>query len=55
MGKDRLIVIRLDTSEWKVQRLTLGGYQTIVKRRGLESLRLYLQENAPRGYSFAQA
>jgi hypothetical protein len=48
MGTDRLIVIRLDTSEWQVQRQTLAGYQTIVKQPGLESLRLYLQENAPR-------
>jgi hypothetical protein len=55
MGPDRLIVIKLDTGEWQIQRAALGGYQTIVKHRGLESLRLYLQENAPRGYSFAQA
>ena len=55
MGTDRLIVIRLDTSEWQLQRQTLAGYQTIFKQRGLESLRLYLQENTPRGYSFAQA
>jgi hypothetical protein len=54
MGTDRLIVIRLDTSEWQIQRQTLAGYQTVVKQRGLESLRHYLQENAPRGYSFAQ-
>src|ERR1700687_2778969 len=55
MGTDRLIVIKLDTGEWQVQRVTPGGYQTVVKHRGLESLRLYLRENAPRGYSFAQA
>ena len=33
----------------------LSRYQTIFKQRGLESLRLYLQENAPPGYSFAQS
>jgi hypothetical protein len=55
MGPDRLIVIKLDTGEWQIQRAAPGGRQTIVKHRGLESLRLYLQENAPRGYSFSQA
>jgi hypothetical protein len=53
MGPDRLIVIKLDTSEWQVQRVTPRGYQAIVKHRGLESLRVYLRENAPHRHSFA--
>ena len=53
IGPDRLIVIKLDTSEWQVQRVTRGGYQAIAKHRGLESLRLYLGGNAPHRHTFA--
>lgn len=51
----RIIIIRLDSGQWQVQRKTRFGYQIIAQNHNPESLRAYLRENAPRKYSFAQA
>lgn len=51
----RIIIIRLDTGEWQVQRKTRFGYQVIAQNYNPESLRAYLRQNAPRKYTFAQA
>jgi len=51
----RIIIMRLDTGEWQVQRKTRFGYQVIAQNHNPESLREYLRQNAPRKYTFAQA
>jgi len=51
----RIIVMRLDTGEWQVQRKTRSGYHVIAQNYNPESLRAYLRQNAPRKYTFAQA
>jgi len=50
-----IIIIRLDSGEWQVQRKTRFGYQVIAQNHNPESLRAYLSQNAPRKYTFAQA
>lgn len=51
----RIIIIRLDSGEWEVQRKTRSGYQMIARNHNPESLRAYLRQNTPRKYTFAQA
>jgi hypothetical protein len=53
LDSTRIIVIRLDSGEWQVQRKTHAGYQTVAHNRNPESLREYLQQNGPRKYSLA--
>jgi len=50
----RIIIIRLDTGHWQVQRKTSSGYQVIVENHNPESLGAYLRQNAPHKYTFAQ-
>jgi hypothetical protein len=54
MSPDYRIIINLGTNEWQVQRVSAGN-KTVFKRRGMESLRSYLRENAPRIHSFAHS
>jgi hypothetical protein len=54
MDPDYRIIINLGTNEWQVQRVSAGN-KTVFKRRGMESLRSYLRENAPRTYAFTHS
>jgi hypothetical protein len=51
VGNNSKVYVRLDQSQWWVDERSPIGWQTKVRDRGLESLRTYLKENAPRSYS----
>jgi hypothetical protein len=46
------VCIRLDKNQWFVEERSPGGWQTKVRDRGVDSLRKYLHEHAPRSYTF---
>ncbi len=54
LGDGRLIFIRLDSGQWQVQRTSPGGWETIQRDWGVETLRAYLVKSGPRLYSFAR-
>lgn len=54
LGDDRVVFIRLDSGQWQVQRTAPGGWETIRRDFGVESLRAYLAKSGPRIYSFAR-
>ena len=51
VGNSKLY-IKLDKNQWWVEERSPGGWQTTARDRGMESLRKYLYEHAPRSYSF---
>ena len=51
VGNSKLY-IRLETNQWWIEEKFPGGWQTTTRNRGLEPLRKYLKEHAPRSYSF---
>jgi hypothetical protein len=51
VGNSKLY-IRLETNQWWIEEKFPGGWQTTARARGLEPLRKYLKEHAPRSYSF---
>lgn len=55
LDANRIIVIRLDTGEWQVQRKNGAVYQTVAQNYNPESLKAFLRQHAPRRYTFAQA
>jgi hypothetical protein len=48
------VCIRLDKHEWWVEQRSPGGWQTKLRDRGLNSLRKFLFNNAPRSYTFSK-
>ena len=48
------VYIRLDQSQWWTEERSPKGWQTKVREQGLESLRKYLDEHAPKNYSFSK-
>jgi len=52
LGLNKLAHIRLGTNEWWIEEKSATGLQTTVRDSGVESLRKYLNEHAPRNYSF---
>ena len=52
VGSNRKVYIRLDQSQWWTEEKSPSGWQTKVREQGLESLRKYLSEHAPKNYSF---
>jgi hypothetical protein len=52
VGSNRKVHIRLDKSQWWIEEKSSSGWQTTVRDRGVESLRAYLKEHAPKSYSF---
>lgn len=52
VGNNSKVFIRLDKSDWWVDQKAPGGWKTTMRDRGIESLRKYLKEHAPRSYSF---
>ena len=52
VGSTSVVYISLSTNQWRVEERYAGGRQTKVRDRGLDSLRAYLKEHAPRSYSF---
>ena len=56
VGSNMIAYIRLATNQWWIDEKTpRGGWQTTVRDNGLDSLRAYLKEHAPRTYSFSTA
>ncbi len=51
VGNNKLY-IRLATNQWWIEEKFPAGWRTTVRNRGVEPLRKYLKENAPRSYSF---
>jgi hypothetical protein len=54
LGDGRLIFIRLDSGQWQVQKTSPGGWETIQRDSGVETLRAYLVKSGPRMYSFSR-
>lgn len=52
VGRNSMAYITLGTSQWRVEERSPGGWQIKASDRGIESLRLYLKEHAPKSYSF---
>ncbi len=55
VGKRMIVYIRLATNQWWIDEKSPPGWNTIVRDNGLDSLRAYLKEHAPRSYSFSTA
>ncbi len=47
---DTKIYIRLDRNQWWIEERLPGGWQPTARSLGVESLRKYLSERAPRSY-----
>jgi len=52
VGSSVKIYIRLDKNQWWIEEKSAGGWQTTARNLGVESLRKYLKERAPRSYTF---
>jgi hypothetical protein len=52
VGNNFRVYIRLDKSDWWVDQKSPVGWKTTTRDRGIESLRKYLKEHAPKNYSF---
>lgn len=52
VASNSIVYISLSTNQWRVEERCPGGRQTKVRDHGLDSLRAYLKEHAPRSYSF---
>ena len=52
IGINIIAHIRLAANEWWIEERTPRGRQITVRDRGLDSMRTYLKEHAPKGYSF---
>ena len=52
VSSNSVVYITLSTTQWRVEERCAGGRQTRVRDRGIDSLRGYLKEHAPRSYSF---
>ncbi|MFZ0680641.1 hypothetical protein [Candidatus Binatus sp.] len=52
IGNNIVAHIRLAANDWWIEVRTPREKQITVRDRGLDSLRVYLKEHAPKGYSF---
>lgn len=52
VGNNSKVYIRLDENRWWIEESCPGGRQTTARNWGVESLRKYLKEHAPRSYTF---
>jgi hypothetical protein len=53
VGLNIIVYIRLAANEWWVEERSMREWQATVRGRGVDSLREYLKEHAPKSYSFA--
>ena len=51
VGNNIIVYIRLGTNQWWTEERSPKGWQPRVRERGIESLRVYLKEHAPKSYS----
>lgn len=54
VGLNIIVYITLGNSQWRAEERSKGGWQTTVRDRGIDSLRAYLKEHAPKSYSFTR-
>ena len=52
VGNDKIAYIRLEANRWWIDEKSGSGWQTKIRDLGIESLRTYLKEHAPKSYSF---
>lgn len=52
VGNNSKVYISLDKNQWWIEERSSRGWQATVRDRGIESLRKYLHEHAPRSYTF---
>jgi hypothetical protein len=52
VGINSKVYIRLEKSQWWIEERSPAGWKATVRDQGLESLRTYLKEHAPKSYSF---
>jgi len=52
-GDQQVLVIKLDTGEWHVQRMSPAGWTITARNFGLDSLRQYLVGKISRTYTFS--
>ncbi|MGA7873359.1 MAG: hypothetical protein WCA22_20925 [Candidatus Binatus sp.] len=52
VGNNSIAYIMLATNQWWIEERSPGGWQTTTRGGGVESLRKYLKDHAPRSYSF---
>lgn len=52
IGRDRIVLIRLDTGHWRVRQSGQGAGAAIAAGVGVETLREYMKRFGPRAYAF---
>lgn len=55
VGGNMIVYIRLAANQWWIDEKSSTGWKTTIRDNGLDSLRTYLKEHAPRTYSFSTA
>ena len=55
VGKNMIVFIRLATNQWWIEERTPTGWKPTIRDNGMDSLRTYLKEHAPKTYSFSTA
>lgn len=55
VGNNIIAYIRLATNQWWIEERSGRGWKTTIRDNGLDSLRAYLKEHAPKSYSFSTA
>ncbi len=55
IGNNTVAYIRLATNQWWIEEKSARGSKTTIRDQGLDSLRAYLKEHAPKTYSFSTA
>jgi len=55
VGGNMIVYIRLAANQWWIEEKSPRGWKTTVRDLGLDSLRAYLKEHAPKTYSFSTA
>jgi hypothetical protein len=55
VGKNMIVYMRLATNQWWIEERTPTGCKPTIRDNGMDSLRTYLKEHAPKTYSFSTA
>ncbi len=55
VGKNMIVYIRLALNQWWIEERTPTGWKPTIRDKGMDSLRAYLKEHAPKTYSFSTA
>ena len=55
VGKNMIVYIRLALNQWWIEERSPTGWKSTIRDKGMDSLRAYLKEHAPKTYSFSSA